>query len=67
MVGIIPEHYQRESGEPAVRSVIETRSDHDTEWSAIRQEATRLDFGPETLRELVCKAVVSAGLRAGFN
>lgn len=40
----MPEAYQRESGEPAVSSVVETRPDHDTEWSAIRHVATRFNL-----------------------
>ena len=63
----MPKQYPRDFRERAVRLVIETRSDHDTEWSAIRQVATRLGVGPETVRKWVRQSEVNAGLRPGVS
>jgi len=45
----MPKQYPRDFRRRAIRLVTESRDDHETEWSAIRQVATRLDVGPETL------------------
>jgi len=47
--GTMPKQYPRDFRRRAIRLVTESRDDHETEWSAIRQVATRLDVGPETL------------------
>jgi hypothetical protein len=46
--GTMPKQYPRDFRRRAIRLVTESRDDHETEWSAIRQVATRLDVGPET-------------------
>jgi len=61
----MPKQYPRDFRERAVRLVTETRSDHDTEWSAISQVATRLGVGPETVRKWVRQAEINAGVRPG--
>jgi transposase len=61
----MPKQYPRDFRERAVRLVTETRSDHDTEWSAIRQVATRLGVGPKTVRKWVRQAEINAGVRPG--
>ena len=59
--------YPRDFRERAIRLVIGTRSDHDTDWSAIRQVLTRLGVGPETVRKWVRHAEINAGLRPGVS
>ena len=63
----MPKQYPRDFRERAVRLVIESRPDHETEWSAIRQVATRLGVGPETVRKWVRQAEINAGVRPGVS
>ena len=44
----------------------EARSDHDTEWSAIRLVASRLGVGPETVRKWVRQGEINVGLLQGM-
>lgn len=63
----MPKQYPRDFRERAVRLVIETRPDHETQWSAIRQVATRLGVGPETVRKWVRQAEINTGPRPGVS
>jgi transposase len=51
-----------------VRLVQETRSEHPSEFEAIRSVATKLGIGsPETLRKWVRRAEIDAGSRPGLT
>jgi hypothetical protein len=51
----------------AVRWVTETRPEHHTKWSAIRQMEKRFGVGPETVRKQVRKAEIDAENHPGVN
>ena len=58
--------YPQELRERAVRLVVESRDQYESEWAAIASIATKLGIGStETLRKWVRKAEVDAGQRVG--
>jgi transposase len=58
--------YPRELREPAVRLVLESRDQYESEWAAMTSIATKLGIGTtETLRKWVRQAEVDDGGRAG--
>ena len=63
----MPKQYPREFMERAVRLATKTRPDHEAEWSAIRQVATPLGVGPETVRKWVRQAEINAGVRPAVS
>jgi transposase len=62
------QRYPEELKERAVRLVVESRDQYDSEWAAIGSIATKLGIGStETLRKWVRKAEVDAGERPGVT
>jgi transposase len=60
--------YPQELKDRAVRLVVESREDYDSEWTAIVSVAKKLGIGSsETLRKWVRKAEVDAGQRPGVT
>jgi transposase len=60
--------YPDELRERAVRLVLESREQYDSEWAAIGSIATKLRIGSaETLRKWVRRAQVDTGARAGVS
>jgi len=60
--------YPQELKERAVRLVVESREDYDSEWNAIESVAKKLGIGSsETLRKWVRRAEVDAGRRPGVT
>jgi len=62
------QRYPQESCVSAVRLVVESRDQYDSEWAAINSIATKLGIGStETLRKWVRRAEVDAGQRPGVG
>src|SRR5690606_6127129 len=59
--------FPTEVKERAVRMVMESEGDHDSQWAAIRSIASKIDCTPETLRTWVRQAERDAGKRAGLT
>ena len=59
------ERYSPEVQERAVRMVFEHRSEHDSQWAAIRSIAGKMGCTAETLRRWVRQAERDRGMRAG--
>jgi transposase len=51
--------------ERAVRLVLETRAQHESEWAAITSVASKIGCTPETLRKWLRRTQVDAGKRPG--
>jgi transposase len=63
-----PSSYPRELRERAVRLVLETTGEYDSEFAAIVSIAGKLGIGsPETLRKWVRRAQIDAGQRPGLT
>jgi transposase len=61
-----PSRYPQELQERAVRMVIESRADYETEYAAIRSVAAKLGItSPESLRKWLRRAEIDGGLRPG--
>lgn len=61
------QRFPTEVKERAVRMVMESEGDHDSQWAAIRSIASKIDCTPETLRTWVRQAERDAGKRAGLT
>ena len=63
-----PPSYPKELRERAVRMVLETKNEHETEFSAIVSVSRKLGIGsPETLRKWIRRAEIDAGQRPGMT
>lgn len=61
-----PSKYPQELQERAVRLVIESRADYDSEYAAIRSISAKLGItSPESLRKWLRQAEVDGGVRPG--
>jgi transposase len=60
-------NFSPEVRERAVRLVLETREQHESEWAAITSVASKIGCGPETLRKWVRRTQVDSGKRAGVT
>lgn len=59
--------YPPEVRERAVRMVLESREDYDTQWAAIRSIADKIGCSGEALRNWVRQAETDAGVRQGLT
>jgi transposase len=64
----VNQRYPQELRDRAVRLVLESRDDYESEWKAIESIAMKLGIGStETLRKWVRRAEVDAGQRPGVR
>ena len=64
----VNQRYPQELKDRAVRLVLESRDDYESEWKAIESVATKLGIGStETLRKWVRRVEVDAGQRPGVT
>ena len=63
----MPRQYPKDFRDRAVRLVVESREDHETEWSAIQVVASRMGVSSEALRRWMRQADVDAGVRPGVS
>ena len=59
--------YSAEVRERAVRLVMESESDHGSQWAAITSVAAKIGCTPETLRKWMRRAERDSGKRAGVT
>lgn len=59
--------YSPEVRERAVRMVLETEREHDSQWSAIVSIATKIGCSPETLRKWIRQTEIDSGRRSGVT
>ena len=61
-----PSKYPRELQERAVRMVVESKGDYESEYAAIKSIAAKLGItSPESLRKWIRRAEIDGGLRPG--
>ena len=63
----MPRQCPRDFRERAVRLVVESREDYETEWAAIQVVASRLNVGAETVRKWMRRSEIDAGFRPGVS
>ena len=64
----VNQRYPQELKDRAVRLVLESRDDYESEWKAIESIAAKLGIGStETLRKWVRRAEIDAGQRPGVT
>jgi len=59
--------FSPEVRERAVRLVVETTGNHESEWAAISSVASKIGCTPETLRKWLRRADVDGGKRPGLT
>ncbi len=63
----MPKQYPRDFRDRAVRLVVESRQNFDTEWAAIQSVAPRMGVSAEALRRWTRQAEIDAGTRPGLT
>lgn len=63
----MPRQYPNDFRDRAVRLVVQSKEDHETEWAAIQVVASRMGVSSEVLRRWMRQADVDAGVRPGVS
>jgi transposase len=63
----MPKQYPRDFRDRAVRLVVESRENFDTDWAAIQSVAPRMGVSAEALRRWTRQAEIDAGTRPGLT
>ena len=63
----MPKQVPRDFRDRAVRLVVESRQNFDTEWAAIQSVAPRMGLSAEALRRWTRQAEIDAGTRPGLT